>query len=143
MKSKEEIERLATRHYRSNGSGGGQYTEGLQEGRLIGYVDGYTQCQEDMARKEIQPEDIWNKESQDKIKEHILNHANNQSSKDILETELAARKYAEEDMADKKYTEEDMYNCWQTAFTDAMNITKKDYKSNWYSDFINSLNKQD
>ena len=49
MKSKEEIERLATKHYRSNGSGGGQYTEGLQEGRLIGYVDGYTQCQEDMA----------------------------------------------------------------------------------------------
>ena len=51
MKSKEEIEQLATKHYRSNGSGGGQYTEGLQEGRLIGYVDGYTQCQVDMAKE--------------------------------------------------------------------------------------------
>ena len=49
----------------------------------------------------------------------------------------------QQDMADKKYTEEDMYNCWQTAFTDAMNITKKDYKPIWYSDYINSLNKQD
>ena len=49
----------------------------------------------------------------------------------------------QEDMADKKYTEEDMYNCWQTAFTDAMNISKEDYKPIWYSDFINSLNKQD
>jgi hypothetical protein len=42
-----------------------------------------------------------------------------------------------------KYTEEDMYECWQTAFTDAMNITKKEYKPIWYSDFIKSLNKQD
>jgi hypothetical protein len=49
----------------------------------------------------------------------------------------------QEDMADKKYTEEDMYNCWQTAFTDAMNIREKDYKPIWFSDFINSLNKQD
>jgi hypothetical protein len=40
---------------------------------------------------------------------------------------------------DKQYTEEDMYNCWQTAFTDAMNISKEDYKPIWYSDFINSL----
>ena len=46
----------------------------------------------------------------------------------------------QEDMADKKYTEEDMYNCWQTAFTDAMNIREKDYKPIWFSDFINSLN---
>jgi hypothetical protein len=49
----------------------------------------------------------------------------------------------QKDMADKKYTEEDMYNCWQTAFTDAMNIREKDYKPIWFSDFINSLNKQD
>lgn len=45
--------------------------------------------------------------------------------------------------SDNKYTEEDMYNCWQTAFTDAMNIREKDYKPIWFSDFINSLNKQD
>jgi hypothetical protein len=43
---------------------------------------------------------------------------------------------------DKQYTEEDMYNCWQTAFTDAMNISKEDYKPIWFSDFINSLNKK-
>jgi hypothetical protein len=48
----------------------------------------------------------------------------------------------QEDMVDKKYTEEDMYNCWQTAFTDAMNCSNKDYKPFWFKDFINSL-KQD
>lgn len=58
MKSKEEIEQLATKHYRSNGSGGGQYTEGLQEGRLIGYIDGYKQCQEDMSDKKYTEEDM-------------------------------------------------------------------------------------
>lgn len=59
---------------------------------ISAYNTGYIQCQKDMAkeRKEIQPEDIWNEESQDSIKEHILNHANNQSSEDILETELMA-----------------------------------------------------
>jgi hypothetical protein len=51
MKSKKEIEKLATKNYRSNGSGGGQYTEGLQDGRKIGFVDGYTKCQEDMKEK--------------------------------------------------------------------------------------------
>ena len=50
------------------------------------------------SKKEIQPNDIWNKESQDKIKEHILNHANNQSPEDRVETELAAKKYTEEDI---------------------------------------------
>ena len=50
------------------------------------------------SKKEIQPNDIWNKESQDKIKEHILNHANNQSPEDRLETELAAKKYTEQDL---------------------------------------------
>ena len=49
----------------------------------------------------------------------------------------------QEDMADKKYTEEDMYNCWETAFTDAMNCSNKDYKPFWFKDYINSLNKQD
>ncbi len=49
MKTKKEIEKLATKNYRSNGSGGGQYTEGLQDGRKIGFVDGYTKCQEYMA----------------------------------------------------------------------------------------------
>jgi hypothetical protein len=50
MKTQEEIEKLATKNYRINGSGGGQYTEGLQEGRIIGFIDGYTQCQEDMQK---------------------------------------------------------------------------------------------
>lgn len=49
----------------------------------------------------------------------------------------------QEDMADKKYTEEDMLKCWNTAFTDAMNIDSETYKPIFYSDFINSLNKQD
>ena len=47
------------------------------------------------------------------------------------------------DITDKKYTEEDMLKCWNTAFTDAMNIDSETYKPIFYSDFINSLNKQD
>jgi len=50
MKTKKEIEQLATKNYRSNGSGGGQYTEGLHEGRIIGFIDGYAQCQKDMVK---------------------------------------------------------------------------------------------
>jgi len=49
----------------------------------------------------------------------------------------------QEDNKDKKYTEEDMYNCWQTAFTDAMNCSNKDYTPFWFKDYINSINKQD
>ena len=49
----------------------------------------------------------------------------------------------QEDMVDKKYTEEDMLKCWNTAFTDAMNIDSETYKPIFYSDFIKSLNKQD
>ena len=51
--------------------------------------------------KEIQPEEIWNKESQEKIKEHILNLAKKQTPKDRLETELMAKKYTSEDYATK------------------------------------------
>ena len=50
MKILGEIKKLATKHYRNNGSGSGQYTEGLQEGRLIGYIDGYIQCQNDILQ---------------------------------------------------------------------------------------------
>ncbi len=49
----------------------------------------------------------------------------------------------QKDITDKKYTEEDMLKCWNTAFTDAMNIDSETYKPIFYSDFINSLNKQD
>jgi hypothetical protein len=45
--------------------------------------------------------------------------------------------------AERMYTEEDMLKCWNTAFTDAMNIDSETYKPIFYSDFINSLNKQD
>ncbi len=81
MKTIEEIEQLAE----------SIYGKGKVENYEEGFVDGYTQCQEDMA--------------------------------------------------DKKYTEEDMLNCWNTAFTDAMNIDSETYKPIFYSDFINSLNK--
>ena len=50
---------------------------------------------------------------------------------------------SQEDNKDKKYTEEDMLKCWNTAFIDAMNIDSETYKPIFYSDFINSLNKQD
>jgi hypothetical protein len=56
---------------------------------------------------------------------------------------VAGYEKCQEDMADKKYTEDDMLKCWNTAFTDAMNIDSETYKPIFYSDFINSLNKQD
>ena len=59
--------------------------------------------------KEIQPEDIWNKEIQDKIKEHIKSVSKNQSSEEILETELMAKKYTEEDMWNNDGTK-DLYS---------------------------------
>jgi len=137
MKSEKEIKQLAEEftnghyHYRGKDS----------------FIHGYIRCQEDMSSKEIQPEEIWNKESQDKIKEYILNHVNNQSSEDILETELAAKKYAEEDMLGKKYTEEDIRKAIQVGIS----AEAGDYPDGWSFKlgisledyFINSLNKQD
>ena len=79
MKTKQEIDELAINY--ADG-----YSMEEAHASYIAFQDGYNQCQEDMTRKEIQPEGIWNKESQDKIKEHILNHVNKQSSEDILET---------------------------------------------------------
>ncbi len=79
-----------------------------------GFINGYFQCQQDMVEKYTE---------QDMIK-------------------FAFDTYYQEDMA-KKYTEEDMLKCWNTAFTDAMNIDSETYKPIFYSDFIKSLNKQD
>ena len=53
--------------------------------------------------KEIKPKDIWNKENQDKIKEHILNLAKQQTPEEILETELASKKYTEENARRKRH----------------------------------------
>jgi hypothetical protein len=63
-------------------------------------------------------------------------------NEDCRESFIEGAKW-QQDMADKKYTEEDMLKCWNTAFTDAMNIDSETYKPIFYSDFINSLNKQD
>jgi len=79
------------------------------------------------TKKEIQPNDIWNKESQDKIKEHILNQARKQTTEDILETELAA-----------KNTLEDIENAFNSGRGHGVPDNIKDFNS-----FINSLNKQD
>ena len=79
-------------------------------------------------RKEIQPNDIWNKESQDKIKEHILNLSKKQTPKDILETELMA----------KKYTEEDIRKAILLSAT-----SDTDFIPDRCDEIINSLNKQD
>jgi hypothetical protein len=101
------------------------------------YVMGYNQCQEDMDRKEIQPEDIWNKENQDKIKEHIKSVSKNQSFEEILETELMAKKYTEEDL--RKAIEVGVNaeaGDYPKGFTHKLGISLEDY-------FINSLNKQD
>ena len=47
MKTPEEIKKLATKKYATQASGGGQYTEGLMEGRLMGFCDGYSKAQDD------------------------------------------------------------------------------------------------
>jgi hypothetical protein len=94
MKTQEEIEQLAKEFYLKKAEA---INNSITKGFIVsaskgGFIQGYTQCQEDMA--------------------------------------------------DKKYAEEDMLKCWNTAFTDAMNIDSETYKPIFYSDFINSLNKQ-
>jgi len=94
MKTKEEIEQLAEKDFKFWQDCGHYELADLKsiDYYYDGFTNGYSQCQEDMA---------------------------------------------------KKYTEEDMTKCWNTAFTDAMNIDSETYKPIFYSDFINSLNKQD
>lgn len=58
MKTPEEIRKLAHKKYSTQGSGGGQYTEGLQEGRIVGFIDGYDKCQQDNADKKYTEEDM-------------------------------------------------------------------------------------
>jgi hypothetical protein len=115
MKTKEEIEKMANEfskdYIKTTNNSILQSSFKLE----VGYIKGYKQCQEDMA----------DKETQDKIKEHILNHANNQSPEDRLETELAAKKYTEEDLI--------------KAIAYGQTTKQIDY----HNDFINSLNKQD
>ena len=78
-------------------------------------------------RKEIQPEDIWNDEKLDMVKEHILNRIKNKFPEDIVETELMAKKYSEEDMR-------------QAMITVIVSNTIKGSKD--IDDYINSLNKK-
>jgi hypothetical protein len=91
MKTKEEIEQLAIDYAKTQvvrGKNLPEWDDKTEQLIARYFTKGYNKCQEDMA----------DKESQNKIKEHILNHANNQSSEDRLETELAAKKYTEEDV---------------------------------------------
>ena len=53
MKSKEEIEQLAEQYYISDYN-----TEEEQSAAESGYIDGYLQCQEDMADKKYTEEDV-------------------------------------------------------------------------------------
>jgi replicative DNA helicase len=120
MKTQEEIEQLAEKEYPIEMVA--IFTERdkvdkNKERRKI-FIETYTQCQQDMA----------DKETQDKIKEHILNHARKQTTEDILETELAA----------KKYTLEDIENAFNSGRGYGVPDNIKDFNS-----FINSLNKQD
>ena len=56
MKSKEEIEQLAKKQKGCSK----EYCDSIDEqyGYLNGYIDGYTQCQEDMGDKKYTEEDI-------------------------------------------------------------------------------------
>jgi glycogen synthase len=140
MKTKEEIEQLAFLEFPRliNDPYNPMEDDNVYERQI--WIDAYTKCQEDMTdknRKEVQPEDIWNKENQDKIKEHILIHAGNQSPEDKLETELAAKKYTEEDNKDKKYTYEDMRKAFFSG-----NVMRDIDEFNYFLTTINSLNKQ-
>ena len=55
MKTKEEIEQLAEQYYISDYN-----TEEEQSAAESGYIDGYLQCQEDMAEKKYTEEDVRN-----------------------------------------------------------------------------------
>lgn len=87
--------------------------------KTTNWIEGYTQCQEDSFIPGL------SKETLDELFEA-------HDSEDFIDED-----------SDKKYTEEDMLKCWNTAFIDAMNIDSETYKPIFYSDFINSLNKQD
>ena len=47
MKTKEEIEQLAEKSSYNNS----EHFEDYQDGMFYGYIKGYTQCQEDMAKE--------------------------------------------------------------------------------------------
>ena len=104
MKTKEEIEELDENKFNEK-----YYPISRQ-----GFIEGYNQCQLDMA-KDVE---YWQSES---------DHWYQQAIK----------------MADKKYTEEDMLKCWNTAWNDAISIDFLTYEPTLYEDFIESLNKQD
>lgn len=119
MKSKEEIEQLAKK---SNAERGIDSAKSMLEREyVLGYTTAYTQSQKDNEAEE------------------------NRLKKIMIESSHQSMSLAEEKArnSNKKYTEEDMLKCWNTAFTDAMNIDSETYKPIFYSDFINSLNKQD
>lgn len=107
MKTKEEIKELAKKKF--NGT---YYPYSRQ-----GYIDGYTQCQEDMA-KDVE---YWQSESDHWYQQAI-------------------------DMADKKYTEEDIVKALFKGFDYCLdNMTKdsSEITQDNVQDFISSLNKQD
>ena len=54
------------------------------------------------TKEEIRPEDIWNNESRNNVKDFILNHAKNQSKEQILRNQLLGIKYQIEDYLEKK-----------------------------------------
>jgi hypothetical protein len=61
MKSKEEIEQLAESEYpiKRGGSEWMPTTNDIKKAtKQEGYIDGYTQCQEDMASKKLDVDDI-------------------------------------------------------------------------------------
>lgn len=107
MKTKEEIEQLAKEEYKDD------LHNPFFTAAPMGFIKGYSQCQEDMA-KDVE---YWQGE---------FDHWHQQAM------EMA------EYVADKKYTEADMLNCWNTLM-----VAMTNHNPIFFKDYINSLNKQD
>jgi len=107
MKTKEEIEKLASKY-------ADEYSSDKAYASYIAFIDGYTQCQEDMVKKYTE---------QDMIK-------------------FAFDTYYQEDMA-KKYTEEAMLFAFVHGGTKFEENKDADTLAKNFKELINSLNKQD
>lgn len=116
MKTKKEIEHLAIKDFNNRQECGHYELADLKSRDYYydGFINGYTQCQEDMVEKYTE---------QDMIK-------------------FAFDTYYQEDMA-KKYTEEDMLFAFVHGGTKFEENKDADTLAKNFKELINSLNKQD
>jgi|688.fasta_scaffold135686_5 hypothetical protein len=130
MKTKEEIEKLANEfskdYIKTTNNSILQSSFKLE----VGYIKGYTQCQEDMADKPKQ-------ETLEEVAERLYGKLEIGIGAERRLVFIAGAKW-QQDMADKKYTEEDIR---KAIFLSS--ISNTDFIPDRCDEIINSLNKKD